>query len=94
MTSYLVQPEKAVPLLQELAAARRRWGRNCRPPYRLEQILDALVLAEDQGALKVPDGPSKEEVTKLRRQLAACLNREKARKCARCDSDNSEDSDK
>lgn len=74
---------KAIRIAEEIAAARKKWGKQANPPYNLHTIMDAIVVLEAQGLLKgtqpTPEGPSPEEVTKLRRQLAACQNREKAR---------------
>ena len=72
--------EKAVSIAKEVAAARLKWGKQASPPYTMHQIMDAILVLESEGVLEPqPAGPSPEEVTKLRRQLAACQNREKAR---------------
>ncbi len=83
---------RAIVLAKEIAAARRKWGKQANPPYSLHQIMDAIVTLEAEGAFEptpVDAGAvatTPEEVTKLRRQLAVCLNREKARKEGRKES--------
>ena len=69
--------DKAAAIVLNVIAGRKRLGKQYLPPYILDDILDALVMVHEQGNF---DGPSKDEVTKIRRQLAAALNREKARK--------------
>lgn len=68
--------DKSVALVKEIVAARQRWGKQASVPYTKEQLYDALVVLDSHGRF---DGPSDEDVTKLRRQLAACQNREKSR---------------
>lgn len=81
MSKYFIKPERAIPMLQELAVASRKWGKNLSVPYSVPQIIEAIELADAQGVFEPRDEViSKEEVTLLRRQLAACQNREKARK--------------
>jgi len=65
-------------MLQQVAKARRRWGKNVNPPFTPSQMMEAIELADDQGVFNPSVSP--EEATKLRRQLAACENREKARR--------------
>jgi hypothetical protein len=77
--------EKAVSIAKEVAAARLKWGKQASPPYTMHQIMDAVLVLEAEGLLEQPIGPTPEEVTKLRRQLAACQNREKARKQPQAD---------
>ena len=80
MSKYFLKPQQAVPLLKEIAVQSRKWGKNLKLPYSQAQIVEAIQLADDQGLIAgANDGPTKEEVTLLRRQLAACQNREKAR---------------
>ena len=72
--------EKAVSIAKEVAAARLKWGKQASPPYTTHQIMDAVLVLEAEGLLE-PAVPliTPEELTKLRRQYAACQNREKAR---------------
>jgi hypothetical protein len=68
--------DKAAGIVANVVAGRKRLGRNYAPPYIMDDVLDALVVVHEHGNF---DGLSKEEITKLKRQLAACQNREKAR---------------
>jgi len=72
--------EQALGIVVEIVAERKRWGRQGSVPYAIDQIMDAIVLLAEEGALS-----NKEELTKLRRQLAACQNREIARTGKRLD---------
>lgn len=72
--------DKAKAIVLEIAGARRKWGKQANPPYSIHQIMDALVLLSDEIREPKQEGLSPEEVTKLRRQLAACTNREKLKK--------------
>ena len=69
--------EKATNIVNEVVAGRKRLGKQFTPRHIMDDVLDALVVVHENANL---DAPSKEEITKLRRQLAAALNREKARK--------------
>lgn len=70
-------------ILKQLAHMHDRWGKNMSPPYTAHQLYEAIALAAAKGAFEEPEPVvAKEEVTLLRRQLAACQNREKARKGA------------
>ena len=71
--------EKATNIVKEVVAGRKRLGKQFVPRQIMDDVLDALVVVHDNANL---DAPSKEEITKLRRQLAAALNRERARKKA------------
>lgn len=68
---------RALLVLTDVAAARKRWGKNASSPYHADQIMEAIHLANEGGHFAQVVPP--EEVTKLRRQLAACQNREKGR---------------
>lgn len=70
--------EQARALVVDVVGHRKRWGKYASAPYTQSQLYDALVLLHDAGMI-APDVATPEEVTKLRRQLAACQNREKAR---------------
>lgn len=75
--------DKAKSIVLEIATARKKWGKQANPPYSIHQIMDALVALSDE--LQQPKEATEqlitaEDLTKLRRQLAACTNREKARK--------------
>lgn len=71
--------EQAHALVTDVVKHRKRWGKYAAAPYTQSQLYDALVLLHDAGLI-VQEAPSAEEITKLRRQLAACQNREKAKK--------------
>lgn len=71
--------EQAHALVTDVVKHRKRWGKYAAAPYTQSQLYDALVLLHDAGLI-VQEATPAEEVTKLRRQLAACQNREKARK--------------
>ncbi len=71
--------EKSLAIVAEILTARKRWGKGMRSPYTPDQLYDALIVLDEHGRFT---GTSDEEVTKLRRQLAACQNREKGRKSA------------
>lgn len=71
----LMDVARATEMVKQIASARKRWGRYAYPPYTQAELMDALVVLYDAGRF---DGPSDEDITRLRRQLAACLNREKA----------------
>lgn len=73
-------------LVVDVVAHRKRWGKHAAPPYTQSQLYDALVLLHDAGLI-VQEATPAEEVTKLRRQLAACMNREKARLKTNTDTD-------
>lgn len=68
--------DKAAAIVAGVIAGRKRLGKQYQPPYIMDDVLDALVIVHEQGNF---DAPSKEEITRLKRQLAACQNREKAR---------------
>lgn len=68
--------EDAVKIVTEVAIARTRWGKYAYPAYTQAHLMDALALLHKEGRF---GAPSDEEITKLRRQLAACQNREKGR---------------
>jgi geranylgeranyl pyrophosphate synthase len=67
---------KAQEIVTEVVAGRKRLGKQFVPRQIMDDVLDALVVVHDNANL---DAPSKDEITKLKRQLAACQNREKAR---------------
>jgi phage-related baseplate assembly protein len=69
--------EKAQAMVKRAAAAQERWGRNADIPFTQSELLEALMVLNKEGKF---DAPPPEDVTLLRRQLAACTNREKARK--------------
>lgn len=73
-TLQLMTPERAQTIVTEIVAARKRWGKGVKIPYTQDQVYDALIVLSETGNF---DGASASEVTKLRRQLAACQNREK-----------------
>ena len=76
--------DKAQLIVRELVAARKQWGKHASVNYTMHEVLDALVVLNDAGRF---DAPSAAEVSTLRRQLAACQNREKARNNKNVDTD-------
>lgn len=68
--------ERARAIVAETVRARKQWGKYGQPTCSTDEVLDALVVMHDSANL---DAPTPAEVTLLRRQLAACQNREKAR---------------
>jgi CO dehydrogenase nickel-insertion accessory protein CooC1 len=80
---------KAQVIVAEVVAGRKRLGRQFVPRQIMDDVLDALVVVYDNSN---PDALSKEDVTKLKRQLAACMNREKARQNKGLDTGNENDS--
>lgn len=68
--------ERAIAIVKQVAEARTRWGKYAYPAYTQAELMDALAVLHSAGRF---DAPSDEEITLLRRQLAACQNREKAR---------------
>lgn len=62
--------EKALSILNEAADARLRWGKQASIPYSMTQVMEAIELVKAEGWLGKPQ-ITEEDVTKLRRQLAA-----------------------
>lgn len=81
--------EQAHALVTDVVKHRKRWGKYAAAPYTQSQLYDALVLLHDAGLIVAEATPA-EEVTKLRRQLAACQNREQARKKKEGDTQNAD----
>ena len=78
MKSTVTSVDRARAIVKEILAARAKWGtKNLRSPYTNDQLFDALAALDAAGHFD--GGVSAEEATKLRRQLAACLNREKVK---------------
>lgn len=71
--------DRADAILATVAEAVGKWGKQADVPFSIETIYQAISVARAQPA----DVPSKQELTKLRRQLAACQNREKRAKQAK-----------
>lgn len=69
--------DKALQIAKELAAGHRRWGKVMNPPYTAMQMAEAIAVLDANGHFESNVG---EELTRVKRQLAACQNREKARK--------------
>jgi regulator of replication initiation timing len=66
--------EKAIEIVETIRKARKRWGRAAgSAQYGTNDVLDALDVIFDESN---HDGPSKAELTKANRQLAACSARE------------------
>lgn len=68
--------EKAQEIVASVIEGRKKWGKQYVPNMVMDDVLDALVVVAEAGAI---GGPTAAEHTKLKRQLAAALNREKAR---------------
>ena len=66
--------EKSTALVQEIVKLRKRWGRSAGAgQYSMHDVLDALVVIFDESNI---DGPTRAELTKANRQLAAAGARE------------------
>lgn len=61
--------EQALALVKNTAGAVERWGKQANPPYSQNQMMAAIAVLA--GKVDI-EGPTKEELTKVRRQLAAC----------------------
>lgn len=60
---------KAIALLEEIRALRKRWGRSAGAgQHNVHDLLDALDVLYEESNI---DGPTKAELTKANRQLAA-----------------------
>lgn len=70
MSRYQMNAEKALAILNEAADARLRWGKQASIPYSMQQIMEAIELVKAEGWLGKPQ-INDEDVTKLKRQLAA-----------------------
>jgi len=68
---------KAQEIVASVVEGRKKWGKQYVPNIVMDDVLDALVILHEAGNV---GGPTAEEVTKLKRQLAAAINREKGRK--------------
>lgn len=68
--------ERAREIAAELARARKKWGKHASINVTQDQLYEAVTVLVDAGNF---EAPSAEDITKLRRQLAACQNREKGR---------------
>lgn len=70
---------QAVQIKREVAMAVKKWGLQAQANYTPAQIMQALqVLHEvDDGQAQTMAAEQAKEITKLKRQLAVCLNREK-----------------
>lgn len=70
--------ETALRIAKDAAAARKRWGKQASLPYTHDQLLDAILVLDSAGRFDADE--SAEELTRTKRQLAAALAREAARK--------------
>lgn len=70
--------KRAREIAQALAVARKKHGAQLASPYPAYEILEALAVLEENGNW---DAPTREELTKANRQLAAAEAR--AAKCAK-----------
>lgn len=76
---YTLSVEASYKLLRTVAAHKVKWGKQASPPYTLAQIMESLEHVVADGGLDPENKTDAAELTKLRRQLAACTNREKGR---------------
>jgi hypothetical protein len=79
MSVVAMTEKRAKAIVAIVVEARKKWGRYASPPVSSSELMDALVFLSDNPPVPEDMTPP-EEVTKLKRQLAACQNREKARK--------------
>lgn len=82
MSKYTISTPEAYKILRVVATNRAKWGKQASPPYTMATIMEALELVVADGALDPDLKTDQAELTKLRRQLAACTNREKSRRPA------------
>lgn len=61
--------DQARAMAQQAAIGLKKWGAQYSPPYAKDQLVEALGVLENAGNW---DGPTKAELTKANRQLAAC----------------------
>lgn len=64
---------QAAILAQSIVTGRKRWGLQYSLPVNQSDLLDALVVLHDAGNF---DGPTKDQLTLVKRQLTAALARE------------------
>lgn len=67
----------ALNIAKEIARQFKRWGKQTNPPYTQAQMMEAIAALDAEGNF---DGNLADELTKTKRQLAACTAREAARK--------------
>lgn len=72
MTRYTMNAARALEIIKEIAAQRRRWGKQMAPPYTMPQLLEAIELLDEAGQFE----PAVADTGKLRRQLQAANARE------------------
>lgn len=65
--------EKARSLAAAIAVAYSKYGAQTSVPYNTHQLVEIIAVLNAFGNF---DGPSKEELTKVSRQLTACQARE------------------
>lgn len=70
--------KKAQEIAEAIASAYTKWGKHASVNYTQPELYAAITVLFENGALAPLT--HKAEVTKLNRQLAVCLNREKRRK--------------
>lgn len=75
LANYAMTPEKAADIVSHVVANRLRWGKQYDGSDILRSdLLDALVVIAQNG--NNAEGELREELTRLRRQLAAANARE------------------
>jgi hypothetical protein len=79
LSKHTISTEQAYKILRVVAQSKVKWGKQASPPYTMATIMEALELVSADGGLDPELKANAAEMTKLRRQLAACQNREKAR---------------
>lgn len=65
--------EQARKLADSLSVGYAKYGSQFSPPVSVATLLEAMIVLNSFGNF---DGPNKEEMTKLSRQLTACKARE------------------
>lgn len=73
MSKITMTYAQAAILAQNIVTGRKRWGLQYSLPVTPADLLDALVVLHDAGNF---DGPTKEQLTLVKRQLTAALARE------------------
>jgi hypothetical protein len=74
MVQRLIDIPAALTIVKHVVAERKRWGHQAGTAgYNTHTICDALIVLADAGNF---DAPTREELTKANRQLAASAARE------------------
>ncbi len=62
--------------ISKLVNYHKRWGTMASPNTDSTQMLRILYDIQEHGLISVEEGPTREEITKVKRQLTACQARE------------------